>query len=809
MRIMLQNQYKTFFLSFFCFFLILFSLEAKVKKPKAPRFDVLHYNINLTLNEKDLTFQTKTKIRLKALKRIKKVTLHLKDKTITVPLIKPLAKGEVTTIEVEHKGKANERHQEGLFVVRPDPKGLPFFFTQFEFIGARKVFPCYDEPFDKATTEVTITANAKYTLLSNGEKISEKRLPGGKKRVHFVNKDPISTYHITFVAAPLRSIKSVYVSRFGKKKIPLTIYARPEKIKDVAFAMQALKKSFRFLEDYFGIPYPWDQYGIVALPRFIFGGMENKGLANLGEGALLWNKSYKTQKKISVSNIIAHELAHEWFGNLVTMEWWDDLWLNEAFASFMNRKFNDQEYGEDYSAMRNFRSVTRVYFPQDRGAFSHPIVTMDVDTINEMFDSITYTKGRQVVGMLEEYIGREAFQKGVRLYFKKHRFGNATTQDFLSAMEEASGKSLKTFAKSWLYQKGYPRLVFKMEPEKSKKDYVRLTILQKNKPFVFRLNVGNESLLISKRKEVFSLPAPKNSILFPINRGGKTLLEYEWEGLESKPLEDRDPFVRYETMFRILRQNRGDVKTIAKRLKDPSRAVSYGIVLNLVENDLEPDFSKKISRAVWREAKQVFLELSPNHPVESGLRRNLLILLGQADLPHLYPFLKKHLNSSFMSDQLGALEGLLKSSFKDRYALFEKKLEKNRNQHRIKRDLLRVLASIPKKEILAKVNQYLSNPRFVDKNDVTIPSGVWGAISYRNKKIAFSKEGVEQILYFTKKNLDRPKVAARALRILQGAAEAPKDLKKEIRVAMNDLLALNPPDYIRAMGEKILAAARN
>lgn len=806
------------------FLLVLFfvssTVEAKLMKPTKPHFDIQHYKIELVLSEKDSGFKTKTEITLKSLvPNLQEITLHYKEGSKKVPLSKPLNKGEVATITVEGEGTASARSQDGLFAVYPDPKGMPQFYTQFESTGARQVFPCYDEPFEKATTEVTITANKKYTLLSNGTKSGEEILENGQKRVHFKNNDPISTYHITFVAAELVPVTSQYSSKFGKK-IPLTIYTRPGTQKDVRYPMEVLQKALAFFEDYFGIPYPWESYGIVALPGFTWGGMENKGLANLNESRLLWNPSHLLQKKLWIVGLIAHELAHEWFGNLVTMEWWDDLWLNEAFATFMNMKFEEHLFGKDYVAIDNYQWLAEGYFPQDQGPLSHPIVLPQIDSLDEIFDSITYAKGVQVVRMLEDLIGPENFQKGLRDYFQKHRLGNATTKDFLAAMERASGKDLKQFARGWLMQKGFPRLSLEGKWD-AKTQKMQLKVIQEGIPFEFPLKVGDQVLQLSKAEHFFQISAAREEVL-PVNRDGKALVEFQWrKPLLKKGLEDQNGFVRFhsfserlkdpfEKQFTLKEMRVSDSlrETFLKRLRDPSRAVAAGALWAATRNDLDENVNQKLADAVWKEAKDLFGHLSKTDPIDAQLRQSILILLGQAQRPDLHSFLKEQVTSHLFDDRLGALAGILRSKDPERYAIFEKTLKEHAALPHAKLELFKVLATTPKTEVLAKINQYLADPQWVSGDDSTTPTRVWRAIHQDNKGVVYTKEGVAEVVHFVERNLDRELVAGTALRTLEDAGKKGPELKKEIQKGILGLLKKNPPDYVKSVGEKILASAQ-
>lgn len=799
-------------------FLLLFPAIAcaGVRKPPQPDFDVRHYKIELELDAKTLRYSGQVTVHFRSLvEKLEEISLHDKEGIRRLHLPLPLREGESISVTLQTEGKADERNQLGLFAVRPDPEGLPQFFTQFESLGARKVFPCFDEPFDKATTEVILTADARYTLLSNGRKISEEKLPGGRRRVHFKNSDPISTYHISLVAAELVRLEGNYKSRFGKK-IPLAIYTQKGSKQDVRYAMGVLKKALAFYEDYFGSAYPWESYGIVALPGFTWGGMENKGLANLNAARLLWNKkTHPVYKKAQIAGLVAHELAHEWFGNWVTMAWWDDLWLNEAFATFMTMKFEESLFGKDYVAIDNIRWLYTDYFPQDAGPLSHPIVPQNVDTVDELFDAITYAKGVQVVRMLEDWIGPEAFQNGIRDYFETHRLGNATTADFFAAMEKASGADLSGFARGWLRRKGYPELVLDGKWDEEKKEY-RLWVFQKNAPFEFVLEAAGLPLRIRKREENFVLKLPRETKYIPVNQEGRALMRYEWKRPWKKPDWERvalegSPYAEVEAFHHGLLLGL-DVRTLfpiaVDRFRQDDKALRWGISWAATDNRLSEETRKGLGFNLHERAIELLRELDPADPVEAQTREQLLILIGQADDPRSYAFLKQMAGSRSVDDRMGALAGLLRTSDPERDAIFEKELRRFTGVHHYKLALLQTLAVTPRPDIPEKVNRYLLDETLVGKDDSTIPIRVWRAIHSENKGVIYTPEGVREVARFVAANLDRELVAGQALRALEGAGRATAALKGEIRVAIRDLLKKSESDYIRSIGRKILAAAQ-
>jgi len=272
-------------------------------------------------------------------------------------------------------------------------------------------------------------------------------------------------------------------------------------------------------------------------------------------------------------------------------------------------------------------------------------------------------------------------------------------------------------------------------------------------------------------------------------------------------LNDRDPFIRFETAYSVIARS-GATKQSPVGLHDKNFTVLDGIVWALTDNRLDTAFAKETARAVSKEAQALYLKLSKSDPIQAELRGGLLTLIGQADLPEFYSFLREQVQSDLADDQLGALAGLLRSNFSERYAVFEEALNVHRHQNHMKLEILRALAMTPREEVLGKINHYLADQSLVAKDDSSTPIRVWREVYHSNKNIVYSHAGVGEVVAFVKQNWDRPGVASEALVTLEEAGRASKEIKTEIRTAMNDLLKNNPPDYLKSLSEKILVAAR-
>ena len=332
--------------------------------------------------------------------------------------------------------------------------------TQFEATDARRAFPCWDEPDFKAVFAVTLIVDNDLTAISNGAVTSDTDLGNGKRQVTFAETMPMSTYLVAFVVGPFELTDAVEVNG-----VPLRIACTPGKQHLTEFAAEAGAAALRFLEGYFEIPYPSDKLDHLAIPDFAFGAMENLGCVTYRESALLVDRSAASRLELQrVAEVIAHETAHMWFGDLVTMKWWNGIWLNEAFATFMelttvNAFRPDWEIWVTFGVGRGAAMVTDglrntrpVEFPVGRP-----------EEAEAMFDILTYQKGAAVLRMLEQYLGPEPFRQGIVSYLDEHRHGNTETTDLWDAIEAASGEPARAVMDSWIFQGGYPLISARLD----------------------------------------------------------------------------------------------------------------------------------------------------------------------------------------------------------------------------------------------------------------------------------------------------------------------------------------------------------
>ena len=327
--------------------------------------------------------------------------------------------------------------------------------TQFESTDARRAFPCWDEPDFKAVFGVTLVVDEGLTAISNGpvERDTPLEQQPGKRAVTFVDTMRMSTYLVAFVVGPLELTDPVDVDG-----TPLRVAYIPGKAHLTAFALEAGAHSLRFFTEYFALPYPGDKLDLIALPDFAFGAMENLGCVTFRETALLVDPDSASRLEHErVADVVAHEIAHMWFGDLVTMKWWNGIWLNEAFATFMELLAVDA-FRPEWERWVSFSNGRAAAQNTDGMRATRPVEFPVVapEEAEGMFDVLTYQKGASVVRMLEQYLGAETFRAGIRLYMQKHAYGNTETTDLWDAIEEASGEPVRSTMDSWIFQGGYP-----------------------------------------------------------------------------------------------------------------------------------------------------------------------------------------------------------------------------------------------------------------------------------------------------------------------------------------------------------------
>jgi puromycin-sensitive aminopeptidase len=326
--------------------------------------------------------------------------------------------------------------------------------TQFESTDARRAFPCWDEPAFKAVFQVTLVVDQGLSAIANTRVVRENALAGtGKREVVFADSIKMSSYLVAFIVGEFERAEHVVADG-----VPLSVWAVPGKKNLASFALNIGKASLEHFSSYYGIPYPGDKLDLIAIPDFASGAMENLGAITFRETALLVDAEKAARSELErVADVVSHENAHMWFGDLVTMKWWNGLWLNEAFATFMEMLAVDA-WKPEWRRWDSF-TISRAAAMQVDGLKSTRAIEFPVEKPEEaagMFDVLTYEKGASVLRMLEQYLGADAFRDGIRLYLNRHAYANAETTDLWDALQHATEQPVRALMDKWIFQAGFP-----------------------------------------------------------------------------------------------------------------------------------------------------------------------------------------------------------------------------------------------------------------------------------------------------------------------------------------------------------------
>lgn len=368
--------------------------------------------------------------------------------TVALRLDRPAPKGRAV-LALKWRGRLTHELR-GLYLV--ESEGKKYAFTQFESTDARRAFPCFDEPAFKARFQVSAVIDRAYTAVSNGA-VTHEDTHGSKRLVRFEETPPLSSYLVALAVGPLSVLEAP--ARPGKPRFRVLTPSGKEHLGKAALAagVELLDR----LEGYFGVPYPYGKMDLVAVPELPSGGMENAGAIFFREDSLLLDEAAAPDDRHQMVSTLAHELAHQWFGDLVTMAWWDDLWLNEAFATWAEARIL-ADWKPDWAAWLEFSAAREAALNVDALRATHPIHVpiQSAEEIDENFDEITYSKGAAVLRMLETYVGADSFQRAVTEYLSTHSGSNARAADFFTALAHTSTQPVLEVASSWFEQPGYP-----------------------------------------------------------------------------------------------------------------------------------------------------------------------------------------------------------------------------------------------------------------------------------------------------------------------------------------------------------------
>ncbi|KAL7753020.1 hypothetical protein RI367_001471 [Sorochytrium milnesiophthora] len=395
------------------------------------------------------------------------ITYDEKVEQSTLHFDKDIAADTAAVLHIEFTGEINDKMAGFYRSGYTDPEGNKKFMavTQFEATDARRCFPCWDEPAVKATFDVTLNVADRFTALSNMNVAREEKYAkkSGHKSVHFARTPIMSTYLVAFAVGELDYVETTTSPSCKELPNPVTVrvYTSKGLSAQGKFALGCAARTLEYFSKVFGEPYPLPKMDMIAVPDFAAGAMENWGLVTYRTIYLLFDdKTSSARSKEGIAYVVAHELAHQWFGNLVTMQWWDELWLNEGFATWVGWLAVDHMFPEwDIWTKFVLDDMGRA-LSLDALRNSHPIQVpvKSPSEINQIFDAISYSKGASVIRMLSSWLTVDTFLEGIRRYIKKFRYSNASTNDLWAALSDASGVDVSSFMDVWTKATGYPVL---------------------------------------------------------------------------------------------------------------------------------------------------------------------------------------------------------------------------------------------------------------------------------------------------------------------------------------------------------------
>lgn len=380
------------------------------------------------------------------------VTSDEKKEQATFSFSQPLPAGKLE-LAIEYTGVLNDKLR-GFYLSKTRSRN--YAVTQFEPTDARRAFPSFDEPDLKATFDISLTVDARDSVISNTNLVADTAAQGGKHTIRFATTPRMSSYLVAFLVGDFKCVSS------SADGVPIRACATPDKVELTRFAVESAKYILHYYNGYFGIRYPMPKLDMVALPDFEAGAMENFGCITYRETDLLLDpRSASVSDRKRVASVVAHEMAHQWFGDMVTMQWWDNLWLNEGFATWMAYKPLAKWHPEWGIAQDAAQDLNRTLDSDSRATTRTIRAKAETpDEINEMFDGIAYGKAGAVLGMVENYLGEETFRQGVHKYLQAHLYANATAEDFWNAQMANSHLPVDRIMNSFVAQPGVPLLSF-------------------------------------------------------------------------------------------------------------------------------------------------------------------------------------------------------------------------------------------------------------------------------------------------------------------------------------------------------------
>jgi aminopeptidase N len=597
--------------------------SAKFEAEETITLQVLKPTSEITLNAVDIDFHDVTITSSGATQKAK-VTAEKDKEMVVLAVPKPLAAG-TATVHVTYTGILNSEMRG--FYLGKDDQGRKYAATQFEATDARRAFPSFDEPDYKATFDISVVSDKGLAAISNQKVASDTPGPGDKHTVRFATTAKMSAYLAALVVGNFEYVEGEFDG------IPIRVYATTGKKEMGRFALEVAGDILKYYDHYFGIKYPYGKLDLIGLPDFSAGAMENTGCITFREVILLIDeKQGSVDLKKNIAGVISHEMAHQWFGDLVTMKWWDDVWLNEGFATWMSSK-PIESFKPQWNPDLDDVSGTGQTLNVDSLANTRPIhqAAETPAQIQELFDGIAYGKAASVLRMLEAYLGEETFRAGVNAYLRQHQYGNATAEDFWEAQAKTSKKPVDKIMPTWVKQAGVPIINVKSQCSGSS---TNVTLSQQRYffdrakfaepsdqlwqiPLCMKGSASGTSApkceLMTKKEETFTLPGCSTWVLANGGATGYYRVGYEAEAVHSLAKDAETKLTPAERIsvqndiwssVRVGREPVGDYLAFVQGLQpDRSRAVLEDVLgrLNYIGEYLVSDSDREGYRTWLRQ----------------------------------------------------------------------------------------------------------------------------------------------------------------------------------------------------------------
>jgi aminopeptidase N len=642
---------------------------AKTPPTTATAFDVTQYAVDLELDAESGAFTSKTAVAFTPQDSMDELVLDVRDLEVTKatlgggdsgtelePKLTPLpngssalhlkfpqalAAGASAVVHLTAKGHAAEGADEGL-IKQPDPghPGRVIYYTMFEPNGARRVFPCHDVPGDKAQFTLSVTTASDMQVLSNGAQVSDSPVEGDAKqhKVTYKLAHPNATYLLSIVVGNFEKADGA-----GEGAPSVGMFVPAGAKEQAQFPLEVTQKAAAFFSTFLQTPYPFERYDQVAIPGFVWNGMENTSLTNERASRLLPQDADSRSERNEMVRLIGHELAHQWFGDDVTPADWTEPWLSEAFATYLGWSSSADFTQNEASWIDAYLKLRRHYFPAEDGPRSRAL-SAHAATDEDGFDPISYLKGAQILRVLEVHLGRDTFRKGLAAYLSEHAYGNGKSSELFSALQKASGKDLSAFKKGWLDEAGYPVLRVAKEWHPGNKELVVSVKQRPNKAGSKALYQGTLTVVAHRNAE------PSYHLEIPVildkaevgtaaelkdapewidwNKGGifPAKIEHNISNgeLQAEALKDPDPVARLWALFELA----GPLADAEKKAANPS-----GEALQTLATAIKTDHSPYVRAALMEELARGPAKTMPS-PIDDAVIAQATAPQGLPDDPN-------------------------------------------------------------------------------------------------------------------------------------------------------------------------------